>query len=321
MAHDVFISHAHKDKLIAHDICEKLESARIKCWIAERDIPAGEDWTEATRKAIGSSQVIVLLLSENANAAAHMEREMAHAFYTKRVIIQLRLTETLPRRDFLFYLGTVRSFDAFGLPAEGHLEAFTAAIRGLIPGRSPARDVRSFPRAKGAAAASSFSESWIGALQASHYGTLKTLKRIGIVASLVTVGWLFWFAYQQNESETAPGESHSRASQSASRASTDGSSGASEGISESKPAYAFTRFGLWVPSSGAKLPVQQGTREPPGVAQGAQPATNSTPDDRPRARNRREGTHGRLQSRGHEKRVSGRLARRIARIRARMIAD
>lgn len=102
MAHDVFISHAHKDRNIANAICEKLEAARVKCWIAERDISAGEDWTKATRDAIGSSRVMVLILSENANVAPHIEREIAHAFYTNRTILPVRLTKTPPRRDFLF---------------------------------------------------------------------------------------------------------------------------------------------------------------------------------------------------------------------------
>src|SRR6202048_4557841 len=118
MEHDVFISHAPKDKSIADAICEKLESARLRCWIPARDISPGEDWTEATRNAIGSSRVMVLVLSENANAAHHIEREIAHAFYTQRIIIPLRLTKTLPRRNFLFYLGDVRWFDALSSPAE-----------------------------------------------------------------------------------------------------------------------------------------------------------------------------------------------------------
>src|SRR6202163_3241493 len=105
MSHDVFTRHAHKDKRIADAICEKLESAEMRCWIAPRDISAGEDWTEATRNAIGSSRVMVLVFSENANAAPHIEREIAHAFYTGRTIIPFRLAETLARRDFLFYLG------------------------------------------------------------------------------------------------------------------------------------------------------------------------------------------------------------------------
>jgi hypothetical protein len=79
MAHDVFISHARKDKKIADAICEKLEAAELRCWIAPRDI--------------------------------------------SRVIIPFRLAETLPRRDFLYYLGDVRRFDAFGPHPEQHLEA------------------------------------------------------------------------------------------------------------------------------------------------------------------------------------------------------
>src|ERR1700692_4440960 len=105
MAHDVFISHAHKDKVIADAICEKLESAQVRCWIAERDISAGDDWTQATRNAIESSRVMVLVLSENANAAPHIEREIAHAFYMRRTILPFRLGESLPRREILFYLG------------------------------------------------------------------------------------------------------------------------------------------------------------------------------------------------------------------------
>ena len=52
MAHEVFISHAHKDKGIADAICRELESANARCWIAPRNISTGEDWTKAIRKAI-----------------------------------------------------------------------------------------------------------------------------------------------------------------------------------------------------------------------------------------------------------------------------
>src|ERR1700757_1450009 len=103
MAHDVYISHAHKDRSIADAICEKLESTRVRCWLAERDISAGENWKGETRDANGARCVMVLVLSENTNAAPHIEREIAHAFYTKRIIIPFRLTNTPPRRDFLFY--------------------------------------------------------------------------------------------------------------------------------------------------------------------------------------------------------------------------
>jgi hypothetical protein len=121
MTHDVFVSHAHKDKRIADAICEKLESIGVSCWLTARDISPGEDWTQVTRNAIGSSRLMVLVLSENANAAPHIEREIAHAFYTNHAILPVRLTQTPPPREFLFYLGDVCWFDVFGAPAENLL--------------------------------------------------------------------------------------------------------------------------------------------------------------------------------------------------------
>src|ERR1700736_2395688 len=193
MAHEVFISHAHKDKSIADAICGRLESGGLSCWIAARDISAGADWTEAIRNAMGCSRVMVLVLSENANAAPHIEREIAHAFYTRRIIIPLRLSNTLPRRDFLFYLGNVRWFDALSPPVEQHLEALTASINGMVRGGVVARDAVPPDGAIKATTTLNSSNSWIGALQASHYQTLEILKRVAIAASLFAVVWLVWF--------------------------------------------------------------------------------------------------------------------------------
>ena len=204
MAHDVFISHARKDRRIADAICEKLEAARVRCWIAERDISAGEDRTEATRKAIGSSRVMVLVLSENANAAPHIEREIAHAFYTKRTIIPLRLTNTPPRRDFLFYLGNVRGFDAFSPSADQHLEALTESINGMVRSRSVDRDAKPPHSATTAKTTLSFPNSWLGGIRASHYRTLEILKRVAIAAILSAIVWLLWLVTRPSENGVSP---------------------------------------------------------------------------------------------------------------------
>jgi hypothetical protein len=329
--HDVFISHAHKDKQIAHAICERLEAAQVTCWIAQRDMSAGEDWTEATRNAIGSSQLMVLLLSENASAAVHMEREMAHAFYTRRVIIPLRLTDTLPRRDFLFYLGNVRSFDAFGPTAEQQLEAFSRAIHDLVQGRTKAREATTFQPAPPAAATPIFSESWIGALQASHYRTLEILKRVAIVASVGGVIYLFWFFQQQNEREMPPGKDNSAAWQSSARASD--LPRASEDNSTLKSAYAYTRFGLWVAPNTSATPATQGPQDsvasqptsstlpqrqndPENTGQGDSQGQNvhSVPEDRPRTGIRHTGHRGKSRPKNHQKKGSGFLSQMKSRL-------
>jgi hypothetical protein len=269
MAHDIFISHAHKDQGIADEICRRLESARLKCWIAERDLSASEDWTVATRTAIETSRLMVLLLSENANAARHIEREIAHAFYTRRVIVPLRLTRTLPKRDFLFYLGNVRWIDAFNLPEEQDLEALTAIILGMVhpPAVSP-EATPAHPAFK-ATGTSKFT-NWIGALQASHYQTLEILKRVAIGASLFAVVWLVWAVTWQPK-QGANGKL--RSMYSGSGASLSSARPSLENASVSIPAYTYTRFGLWVaPSVGPTPSVQRGPQNTASTTPGMQPA-------------------------------------------------
>ena len=340
MAHEVFISHAHKDKGIAHAICQKLESARVRCWLTERDISAGEDWTEATRNAIGSSRVMVLVLSENANAAPHIEREIAHAFYTRRMIIPLRLTNTLPRRDFLFYLGNVRWFDAFSPPVEEHLEELTASINSVVGGRTVTGDAKPPHSAIKAPTTLNFANSWIGALRVSHYRALEILKRVAIAGSLIAVVWIFWFVPWQTKQEVTPVE-HG--------APLDLLPQSTGNASASKPAYTYSRLGLWVaPNTGPTPSVQRGPQDTPSSTPGAQAASEaplpppdfdqktageveslqdhdsasatSAEEDPTRIINRQHGHRGKSRPKGHYRRVSASEGLRFSGIKSRLRA-
>jgi hypothetical protein len=66
MAHDVFISHASRDKAIADAVCATLEQGGIRCWIAPRDVEPGADWGAALLRANKDSRVLVLVLSSAA---------------------------------------------------------------------------------------------------------------------------------------------------------------------------------------------------------------------------------------------------------------
>src|ERR1700739_488291 len=127
MAHEVFISHAHKDKGIADAICRELESANARCWIAPRDISPGEDWTKAIRKA------------------THIEREIANAFYTERIIMPFRLDNAIPRRSMLSYLDNVRWFDSVNLPVEQNLQAFAARVKEVLSAIPVSQGKLAFP--------------------------------------------------------------------------------------------------------------------------------------------------------------------------------
>ena len=274
MLHDVFIGHAHKDKSVADAICEKLESAGVRCWIAGRDISAGEDWTAATWNAFGSSRVMVLLLSENANSAPHIQREIAHAFYTRRIIIPLRLTNTLPRRDFLFYLGNVRWFDAFDAPAEQYLDALAASINEMMPCRTVSRDPMPPPNG--------IKNSGKDALPASHSRTMGIFKNVVIAIGLFVVASLFAFWPWQTEHEESLEKGNLQPMHSDPSASLDSLPKAPGDASASKSAYTYTRFGLWAASKTGPTPsVQQGNQDKPSSTPDTQPASAmpSSPSD------------------------------------------
>lgn len=256
MGHDVFISHAHKDKDIADAICEKLESAEVSCWMAGRDISPVEDRTEATRNAIGSSRVMVLVLSKNANAAPHIEREIAHAFYTRRTIVPVRLANTLPRRDFLFYLGSVRWFNAFSPSATQHLAALTAHIKSLVPDGTAAFNGMPHRAVTGTMTRSNISNSWLGALRVPHYWTLGISIWVTIAACLYLL-WLFYFAPQQPK-EGPPVVDNSAGLTPSDPATSPGPAPPGKGGTPvSKPTVMFTRFGLWEPANTGPTPLAQ----------------------------------------------------------------
>jgi hypothetical protein len=319
MSHDVFISHARKDKGIAGELCEKLESAQLRCWIADRDISPGEDWTEVTRKAIASSRLMVLVLSENANAAPHIEREIAHAFYTRCMIIPLRVTDTLPRRDFLFYLGNIRCFDASRPPVEQHLKAFATSVKEMLSGPTAAGKSVA-PEQPKEAERFHFSDSWIGSLHASHYRTFELLKRAAIAIGVVVVGLLLWFAPWQSREEDPVAPENRQANFSGPNAASDSRPQATGDTSSSKPAYTYSRLGLWVPTNtGATTPDHPPLSDPQPPAAVAPPTPD--PDEKEDAgteslENRDSGSpsHPRLTSRREMHHRKGRLKRHSRRV-------
>ena len=276
MAHDVFISHAHKDIEIAKAICRKLELIRIRCWIAQRDITAGDDWTVATRKAIGSSRVLLVLLSDNANAATHIEREIAQAFYSRLPILPVRLSEAPLKRDFLFYLSDVRCFEASKLPEEQYLDPLIASVKTMVQNSAPASNVLPSRTPPAHTNLTGFSDSWFGAVQASHYRTLDIVKKLSITVIVLSVVWVFWYIYSAEKSDGPSADDGQHAARPVFVPSPDPAPQAAVEASPSKPEYTYSRLGLWVASKNAATPAAQ-ERDPSAPVAESTPIVKSTP--------------------------------------------
>jgi hypothetical protein len=276
MAHDVFISHAHKDIEIAKAICRKLELTRIRCWIAQRDITAGDDWTVATRKAIGSSRLLLVLLSENANAAAHIEREIAQAFYSRLPILPVRLSEAPLKRDFLFYLSDVRCFEASKLSEEPYLDPLIASVKTMVQNSATASNVLPSRTPPAHTNLTGFSDSWFGAVQASHYRTLDIVKKLSITVIVFSVVWVFWYIYSAGKSDGPSADEGQHAARPVFVPSPDPAPQGAVEASPSKPEYTYSRLGLWVASKNAATPAAQERDASASVAEST-PIVKSTP--------------------------------------------
>jgi FKBP-type peptidyl-prolyl cis-trans isomerase len=132
MAHDVFISHSSKDKIVADAVCALLEEHNIRCWVAPRDITPGKEWGEAIVEAISASRVMVLIFSASANGSPQIRREVERAVNKEVVVVPLRIEDVLPTKSLEYFIGSVHWLDALTQPLEVHLKKLIRVVEGVL---------------------------------------------------------------------------------------------------------------------------------------------------------------------------------------------
>ena len=105
-----FISYESSDKAAAFKICEYLESHGQKCWIAPRDIHAGEYAGEITR-ALKSADNLVVVCSAHTSNSPHVRNEVSLAFGNRCKIIPFMIDDvTLDDSLEYYFAGKQRVF-------------------------------------------------------------------------------------------------------------------------------------------------------------------------------------------------------------------
>jgi hypothetical protein len=139
MAHDVFISHSSRDKLVADAICAWLEQKAVRCWIAPRDIRPGAKWGASIIRAIRGSRIMILIFSRHANASHQIMREVERAVNAGVTLIPFRIEDVRPEDNLDYFLSTAHWLDAFQPPIDPHLEALTGAVKEILDIPAPLR--------------------------------------------------------------------------------------------------------------------------------------------------------------------------------------
>jgi hypothetical protein len=123
-----------------------LEAGGVGCWIAPRDIEAGENYTQAILDALDAAPAVVLVFSSATNESPHVSRELEVAVGAGRRIVPVRLEAVEPSGALRYFIGTSQWLDATG-PSSDWSEALVPAVRRAVgqPDTGPTALVTSEP--------------------------------------------------------------------------------------------------------------------------------------------------------------------------------
>jgi TIR domain-containing protein len=132
VAYDVFISYGHQDKLTADAVCARLEGRGIRCWIAPRDLLAGQSYAEGITDALRGCRAFVLIFSGSANLSRHVSNEVERAVHHGLPVVPLRIEDVKPSGALEYFIGSVHWLDALTPPLDRHLERLADSVDRLL---------------------------------------------------------------------------------------------------------------------------------------------------------------------------------------------
>lgn len=113
---DVFISYEHNSKSIADNICSVLESFKIRCWYAPRDVIG--DYATSICEAIDSAKVFIVVLDKNSSNSPHVLNEVEMAYKrimdasSKLVIMPFKVSSEELSKSMEYYIKRMHWIDA-----------------------------------------------------------------------------------------------------------------------------------------------------------------------------------------------------------------
>lgn len=152
MDHEVFISYSSANIQTAQAICHALESNRIKCWMAPRDIRPGAEYGDIIEEAIVTCKVFLIVFSETSQISRWVRSELNIGFSSNKPIIPFRIDPTDLKGSMKLMLNDKHWLNAYPNPEEKFSE-LAAVILDLLqhpavdtispPGFQPASNVAS----------------------------------------------------------------------------------------------------------------------------------------------------------------------------------
>lgn len=124
----IFLNYSVTHKDLTVKLCDFLESAGYRCWYANRDILAGDNYMAKIVEAIKASSLMIFLLSEKSCQSQFVIREVELAYTHAIPIIPLRLENFTPTGVIEHSISESQWFDMW----EKHFEEYFPQIISAI---------------------------------------------------------------------------------------------------------------------------------------------------------------------------------------------
>lgn len=109
-ARDVFFSyHTASSLSLVQETAKMLEALGLRCWYAQRDIKAGQNYTSVIPEAIDASTLVVVLVNQFSIQSDQMASEVNLSLDKKKPIILFGLDESSWKDNKAFYVAGARS--------------------------------------------------------------------------------------------------------------------------------------------------------------------------------------------------------------------
>lgn len=132
MAHDIFVSYASADEGTALAVVGALEKQGLLCWIALRDIPAGEVYPRAIIQAIEQCRCFLLLFTAHSNRSQQVLREVERAVHRRVPVLSFRIDEEPMSSDLEYFLSVSQWQNAFPGQLDQHLPRLVHSVAALL---------------------------------------------------------------------------------------------------------------------------------------------------------------------------------------------
>lgn len=132
MSHNVFVSSSPKDKKISDTILEELENQGMSCWFAPRNMVVGTSLEESAAKAIETSEVVVVVLSENSKQSKQVLHDVEQAVLNDIQILPFCIENIKHSGALAYYIGSENWLDAITPPLEKHILKLSTTLKQML---------------------------------------------------------------------------------------------------------------------------------------------------------------------------------------------